>query len=332
LAEKSDASEIRAKLAARDAVLNLGARQWWLKFAFHVTDVRNAAGILGAECLHCRATAIREGLMKVENADLGVIAKAAARTDTMARLYFRPRNPFHYDTEGCRPRKDRHHSGAHMPVPVFLLFHLADLLCTEGTLYTNGWPVSSTAVIRGDAAGLDEMNWKDIYSLGSMGTDTARKGELKFYRMAEILVPDSCPLTTLAAVICRTPSDRQTLLALLPEQSRDAWGKRIRLSQPDLFEGHWTSVRSVQWVGDIIVFTFSESTRPGPFDLRFDIKDLDSGRTLSPIKRQQTIAPPNLTFRINAAPYKRLYIELRLDDSLVYAHTLSPAALLTNPI
>lgn len=331
MAEKADADQIRAVLAARAQSLVLGPRQWWMDYAFHVTDVQNAVGILTEGRLFSRRGAISRNLMKVENADIEVIKKSSERTDTLARLYFRPRNPFHYDTEGCRPIARRHSSRAHTPLPVFFLFDLPELLVEEGTLYTNGWGASDSVQLRGDARGLESMNWKDIYSLGSMGTDPARKGELKFFRMAEVVVRDHLTLEHLSAVVCRTPPERDTLLTLLPDNIRDQWRKHIRISaRPNLFELHWTYLQSVQWVAELILFNFSLSQTPGPFDVQILFTDLATGRALNPIKFQRIIAPPNLTLRVNAAKFHRLYAEVFLDGALVYAGTLDSKSLLTD--
>lgn len=331
MAERADADQIRAELSARAKSLDLGSRQWWMDYAFHVTDVQNAAGILAEGRLYCRKQATGRHLMKVENADVGIIKKSAERTDTLARLYFRPRNPFHFDTEGCRPIARRHSSGAHTAVPVFFLFDLAKLLTQQGTEYTNGWGASDSVQLRGDANGLRSMNWRDIYSLGSMGTDPARKGDLKFYRMAEVVMRDHLTLDHLLGVICRTAPERDTLLTILPEEIRDRWRKHVRIStRPDLFELHWTYLRSVQWVGEHIVFSFSASLTPGPFEVELLLTDVTTGRPLSPIKVQRTFSPPNLALRVKAAQFEKLYAEVRLDGSLVYAGTLDSKTLLTD--
>lgn len=330
MAEKTDADRIRAVLSERAETLDLGTRQWWTEYAFHVTDVQNAVGILREGRIYCRGKAVGQGLMKVENADLEVIRRSSERTDTLARLYFRPRNPFHYRTEGCRPIAHRHH-GAHTPVPIFFLFKLPGLLAQQGTEYTNGWGASDSVQLRGDANGLRSMEWRDIYSLGSMGTNPTRQGDLKFYRMAEIVVRDHLTLDLLSAIVCRTAPERDTLLTLLPPEIRDHWRKFVRLnSRPDLFELHWTYLRSVQWVGENILFNFAESQAPGPFQVEVLFTDVVTGRALKPIRIQQTIAPPNLTLKIRAKDFEKLYAEVRLDGCLVYANELDSKALLTD--
>lgn len=269
MTQKSDARAIRRVLSERAKKLDVGSRQWWLNYAFHFTDVRNAAGVLREGHLYCRAQATAKGLMVVENADREVIKRRPELTDQYARLYFRPRTPTQYRNEGIRPIAKRESHNAHCPVPVFFLFDLQSVLVREGSLFTDVAANWDEAYPRGSAKALRRMPWADIYSSGGMGI---RIHELTGARRAEILVKDSVDLQDLRLILCRSGPERDMLLHLLPEQMRRQWSKKIRLAgRLEVFETHWTYLKSITWVGDELVFSFSP--RPANFQTNIRVTD-----------------------------------------------------------
>lgn len=315
---KADADAIRKVLAARTQTLQLGPRQWWLDYAFHFTDVQNAVGILTEEKLLSRGEAVARSLMKVENADREIIHRSAHRTANFARLYFRPRTPTQWNNEGCRPEGHRPRN-AHCPVPIFFLFDLATVLIQEGVLFSNGQAASPSVVLGGGAAALRNMNWKDIYSSGSMGTDPSRIGDLKFYRMAEILVPDELGLDALSHVVCRTGPERTTLLSLLSPEARAKWRSKIRLNgRAELYEGHWTYVQDVTWTADTVVIMFNPSWEPAPFKVRATITNPSDNRSFEYATDRSFQAGNNrLRLKIPVA-METAHVTVWLDRCLVY--------------
>jgi hypothetical protein len=110
---------------------------------------------------------------------------------------------------------------------------------------------------RADAEFLKHMDWGQIYSSGAVARE--RVGDMKFYRMAEILIPDGVGLEHLQHIVCRTAPERDTLLHLLSDEARSKWRSKIRTAgRAELFEGHWTHIESVKWVGHVIVLTLTQ--------------------------------------------------------------------------
>ena len=177
---------------------------------------------------------------------------------------------------------------------------------------------------------LRSMEWADIYSSGGMGT---RVSDLKFYRMAEIIVSEGVSLEHLKHIVCRTSPERDTLLYLLPPSARQRWRPHVKLSgRSDLFEWHWTYVESLKWVGDTIVVTFSPgSLTPGPFTLTARVTDVDSGRVLIDDSESLRTFKPNANWlRITLrSPVVLVHVELKLDGCLVYSAQVRKEGLLT---
>jgi hypothetical protein len=327
---KPDADAIRAVLAERDAALvpYLGGRAWWTKRAFHFTDVRNAAGILNHAALLCRGQATEQGLMLVENADREVIAKRADLTDQYARLYFRPLTPTQYRNEGTRPAADRPPEGRHCPVPVFFIFKLAEILVLEGTHFTQCAAHREEAEVYDSAEELRGLPWRDIYSIGVM--PAARKQALTGARNAEILVENSLNLTDVTKVVCRTGPERDTLLHLLTEETRAAWREKIvQAGKAELFNGRWTHVQTVTWVGNALVFAFSLALTPATFQVAMRITDPATGGIRYQNDRAWTFTPETRALRIELGP-DAVAVEamVTLDGALVYNAVVVKEALL----
>ena len=92
------------------------ASDWWLKFAFHYTDVRNAANIIETGHLYSRNKALEDDSMTNDNANPDVIAQSSDSHDWV-RLYFRPKTPTQYRNEDIKPASTQ--GDGHCPVPVF---------------------------------------------------------------------------------------------------------------------------------------------------------------------------------------------------------------------
>src|SRR2546426_496311 len=105
IAVKADAEAIRA------FIRDLTHKPWlvatnhahWPSFLFRVDDVRAAASILerGALCSRNRASAL--GLLQHDSASRGVIEHSPDWIKDCVRLYFRPRTPTEFRSEGFRP-------------------------------------------------------------------------------------------------------------------------------------------------------------------------------------------------------------------------------------
>src|SRR5690242_17398214 len=238
-------------------------RQRWPDFLFHITDVRNAASILHMGRLLSRARAIELGVMANDQAAPSIIQATPPRFRHHARLYFRPRTPTMYRNEGIRPTGDPAYGGAHCPMPVALLFDARFVAGMPGVMFTDRSAAHSLCRT-GDGAGfLRSLRFQDIYNQQPFGTEP---------KHAEALVPDELSIEALRHVFVRTPAERQTLLRLLAETGGlPAEFEHLRTSirvnvEPDFFFRRWTSVETVQAVGDLTTIRFNASAEtPGPF-------------------------------------------------------------------
>lgn len=330
--EKRDAGEIRAYLQRRNDLLarsTAGIPRWWPKYAYHFTDVRNAAGIIDRGRIFSRRLAVEYELMKVENADTSVIARSPELTESSARFYFRPKTPTQYHNEGVRPAEQRRQSDAHCPVPVFFLFPLPDVLSERGTLFTDTAAYWQEVEVGDSATDLSRLRWDDIYSNGPM--PTARRNELTGYRRAEILVPESLPLDGLHRIICRTPAERDTLLDLVGKDRRAKWRPLVEIAGAglrDLFQANWVYAETVQWTDTSIAFRFNPCAVSLPLSL--EIREFETGEMLYQWDAAIDFGSRYNRFQVPMSPsVKRVRIRVLLDGCLAYSAVLNRLDILT---
>lgn len=157
-----------------------------------------------------------------------------------------------------------------------------------------------------------------------------RRNDLTGYRRAELLVPDSVSLDSVFRIVCRTPAERETLLALLDKEQRNAWRDRIYISGAslrDLYQADWVYVESVQWTDSGLIIKFNPRAVTLPISIQ--ITDRESGDVL--VKKSDTIT---FTYRSNqiqiALPSiaRRVRARIDLDGCLAYQSTLNRLDLL----
>ena len=312
---KSDSAKIRQFLSQLAAEPWLGpSRADWPRHAYHITDVRNAAKILKCGALHSRAALNAAGSSFQDCADQAVIANSVW-SHGYVRLYFRPRTPTQYRMEGISPPSARKH-GAHVPVPVFLLFDAAQLFCEDGIEFSNGNVAASGHQRGGDAAFLESLNFKKIYHDGPI--PESGKSEIVFMRCAEILMPGTLTFEHLRDVVCRTPPERDTLLALLGRDLEQVWRSRIRVEKAgeNLFERRWYYVRDIRWDGKTIYI--KHSMLPAVRRLKVRFRDGEIRTFSAPARSVGTQAEYNLV-----SSDSRIAVEYTVEDSLAYLGYLS---------
>ena len=228
---KPDADAIQAHMGKLAFQLELDeSRKWWPKCLFRSDHVENAARILNSGELLSRIAAKSDNLIVKDCASQRHIAEMAAEQTRYVRLYFRPRAPTQHTNEGIRPQSQIEY-GAHMPVPVYLLFS-SDLLMETGVRFSRGRLLQNTQV--GDCARfLSDMDFKLIYhdsSVGQSGESNLRP-EILNARHSEVLVQDRLSLDHVRRIVCRSAPERDTLLNLLTKKARDRWIGKIRIDQ-----------------------------------------------------------------------------------------------------
>jgi hypothetical protein len=216
LSLKPDAARIAARLQALKEEPWLGpARAWWPDYLFHVTDVQNAAGILTSGRLLSRALCEETGAMVVDNASEQILAGTDPAWQGFVRLYFRPKTPFQYQTEGFRPIGQRGSLQAYCPMPVVFLFDAVAVLTRADTLFSDGNLAVANVGVGDDAAFFEMLPFEDIYH--SSPLSEAEKRSIVYHRHAEVVIPDELDLSALRRIWCRSPAEQQTLQILCPK-------------------------------------------------------------------------------------------------------------------
>ena len=317
---KADADEILDYM--RQLPLSLGLdvnRRFWPHCLFRSDHVENAAKILDSGRLLSRAAAENQDLIRVDSASPQYVRDLPAPHRNLVRLYFRPRTPTQYRNEGIRPL-DRIELGAHMPVPVYLLFSTR-LLAEEGVSFTKG-RLTGAAAIGDSAEFLKSINFGDVYHDGSVGRLGAseRRPTILNARHTEAVIENELPLDTLRYIVCRSAAERETLLNLLSPQSRRLWLNKVRVDEGHrrMFQKRGTFVQRVDLSNARSQFWFYsniEANMRGPFDLTLEC--VIDGRTARTRREDFTVSNSPVVYRLNS-PAPRYGVRVMLDGNLAY--------------
>lgn len=248
------------------------SRQWWPKYLFHFTDVRNAVQILNSGYLNSRNFINAAGGIPTDIANQGIITGTREDIKNYVRLYFKPRTPMQHSIEGFRLNST---ARGHCPVPVIFMFGskevlgLRDSQFSEGNLGVVGTNLQSTITE------FKNLPFQSIYH-----DFPVFDRRIIFHRHAEVVVPNQLPLDGfLKSVWCRSKSELDTLTHYL---SFDVWQKyQNKLgSNPkfSLFYEKWPYINSVELSENNAKIDFHKPGRPsdlGPFKLRVDILSTD---------------------------------------------------------
>lgn len=237
----------------------IAACSWWPRFAYHYTDVTNAVNIVTEGFLYSRIEANKLGIMKNDNASRQVIDMTETAAKSSVRFYFRPMTPTQYYNEGYKHpllRYDRD-LNANVPVPVFFLFDLEELLSMPQTLFSEtGQAGHGAPTMRGEDA-FGRLDFKKIYSAGFC------EHEVLQYRHAEIVHPNAFPLDAgLRYIMCRNDVEKLTLMNLLKVYDPalvNRYSPVIKVCPSDMFENNGLFITSIANQTESIRFTFSDS-------------------------------------------------------------------------
>lgn len=318
IARKSDEAEIRNFLRelGEQSWIKSSSRSWWPRFVFHHTDVRNAVEILKGGKLLSRSQLEKQGQMIVDNASPQIVAGTHPYVKGCVRLYFRPKTPTEYRSEGIRPRDKRELGGAHCPMPVFFLFDATDILSRQDCQFSSGNLAASGTHIFSTAAELRRLDFRRIYHVGQIPSNERK---IVHCRNAEVIIPDQLDLASLEYIFCRSPAERETLIYLLPDAISRRWSKKILIeSKSDLFHRNWSFVETADLTDSDLSFQFSPDTwTPGPFDLELSIDDVNTGKQFALRERTTVNSTRRFKFIRKMNHYR---VELKLDDDLAYAN------------
>lgn len=235
--------------------------RWWPKFAFHFTDVQNAASILTSGRLYSRATAQNLNVMLNDNASRQVIDMTCSDVISNVRFYFRPQTPTQYYNEGYKHRLLRFRDDvyANIPVPVFFLFDLEKVLALPNVMFSEMSQAGHGANTYHGVDAFSKLNFDNIYDNSS-----ARREVTKLYRHAEILIPDFLDIDNLISrILCRNNVERTTLLNILKEKVTKERFERfkdiIKVHAEDVFYRNGYYVEDCEYHRDCIIVSFSDT-------------------------------------------------------------------------
>lgn len=246
---------------------------WWCKYAFHFTDVSNAASILRSGRLYSRRQALNHNVMMNDNASRQVIDITDSEVISNVRFYFRPQTPTQYYNEGYKHPLLRFHGdpNANVPVPVFFLFDLEKLLTHPDVEFSEVSQAGHRATTCKGIEAFSRFNFNYIYD------NTYDNFSItKNYRQAEILIPNHIDINNyLSYVLCRNSIEQTTLLNLLRSGSADAleqYKNFIRVCKADVFYDNGIYVNSCECNNDSVYVTLSDSYESYQYNRREMLK------------------------------------------------------------
>lgn len=290
-------------------------RARWPFFLFRVDDVVAAASILQSGRLYSRNQADSLGVLGHDAASPGVIQNSPDWIKNYVRLYFRPRTPTEYRSEGFRVTED-FELGAHRPMPVVMVFSSIPILTANGTEFTEGNAATFGTPHGSDVAFLRRIPFEKVYHDSAF--TASERAEIVYRRCAEVLVPTELDLTHLKRIVCRSQAEHETLLNSLPEATKNTYAARIGVAA-NAHHKRWTFVESADLSNESVTIRFSPTTRsPGPFDAKVIFADT-KGREIGHWRNKTYIANGTLKFILHNIGNPTDYlITLSLDGNLGY--------------
>lgn len=302
--EKRDARAFRRYLSDLREESWLGARYWWPYFLFYFADMQDVAAALRHDELISPALKALRSRRK----------RKYERWDNTVRLYFRPRTPDLFLSEGLRPL-EKQRPNQYLPVPVYLLFDLEAVICQGDTRFADG-DASETKKTFKAAGGFRDMPFDLIYHDSWFSAD--EREEVMRHRRAQVIVPDKLGLESLQYIWCRSQAEYETLRDLLPEEVWRKWRDKVTTrTDYTLFNRKWLYVDQVTLQSGQAHLRFNRcdnSSDCGPFMLRLEVEI--EGRTIT---HQQDDFIANADLLLDLPPGDDYRLRLYLNDDLAYA-------------
>jgi hypothetical protein len=154
---------------------------------------------------------------------------ANVESHNYARVYFRPRNPYHLRTEGIKCLCHPYRQDVQSSIPVTFLFDFASVMTLEGVKFTKGnIQRAKNTQLEGDTA-FDTLDFNSIYHDDSVSQN--EKDYIHDCRMAEVMIPNNLPLDPhLKAIFFRTRWDLETFRFLL-QGAGAAFNGKVQVEQ-----------------------------------------------------------------------------------------------------
>lgn len=176
----------------------------WPIHLFHTCQLEVAVEIVKADAITCRAD-VKELICDVANQ--GALWNNP-NAHKYVRLYFRPRNGFHLKTEGVKAVGDPYRIDPHMSIPIAFAFDFKKVMTSPNSRFVPGNFAKSGADVRTGDAEFNHLDFDSIYHDSAPQPD--KMAEIHNWRMSEVVVETTLPLSDLSCVICRTPHEERT--------------------------------------------------------------------------------------------------------------------------
>jgi hypothetical protein len=329
VALKPDADRIRSFLKdlPDQDWLKRSERRVWPLFLYHYTDIINAVQILHDGCIYSRKQILSRGKNIVDSASSGVLAGTRDPVMDYVRLYFRPKTPTQYHSEGIYSKARLAASrfpDAHCPVPIFFLFDSAEILTRASSRFSDGCLGSQHARILSTADEFEQLPWKGIYHNSRFNPSSAEGRDIVFRRNAEVIVPKKADLGALRFIYCRSQAEKETLLHLLTPDLRQQYGRKIVATpRSEHYFRRQTFIQTARLNSDSIRLHFSPETQsPGPFHARVQLNTGLGRRSLENGNFNLATLGESLIWVLMLRPPVSNYeIRIFLDGYLAYANS-----------
>ena len=259
-AEKRNASAFRREITKLRSEDWLGSRYWWTYFLFYFTDIHSVVTMLE-----------NEEILSPHSAG----GNFNTRWDKFVRLYFRPRTPGLYRSEGFRPVGKIGED--YCSIPVYLLFDFEAVLCHPDSRFSDGDPNRTKKTYKTPAYFRD-LPFDLIYHDSWFMPD--ERDEIMRSREAQVIIPERMGLESLQFIWVRSSAEYETLRSLLSGDVWRKWRDKITARTDfQLFNQKWVYVHDVALDETEIRFRFNPCERGDdcePFHLQVFITQEDA--------------------------------------------------------
>lgn len=287
-------------------------RAIWPNFLYHACDVTTAINIVRHQELRCRNEAT--DFLDVANGGALNIFDGA---HSCARLYFRPKNGFHFRTEGIKCLGDPYRLQNHMSIPVMFVFDFVSVITLPEARFSCGNVQRSRIFLDGDE-NFRSLDFDAIYHDGPTNKETG--DYIRNMRMSEVSVEGKVPLAPhLKAIVFRTQSDMRTFEYLLEMQGLTCpykcFVERVRGT---LFLARAFYLNDLSFEDDTISLTFNFPVDYLPADRTFKVYIHQSARGRV-ATYDQSVKLKASTFNVKnyTADNKSVWL-IRLEDQLAF--------------
>ncbi len=249
-------------------------RKRWPRRLFHHAPLENAIQILGEGCLRSRNDPANRRVKDVASRE---VVAARDHAHDFVRLYFRPKTPTQWHTEGIR-KLDECLYGENTHIPVFIMFALdaESLLTTEGVQFCDRNMQLGSAVPGSSEEYFSAIPFHKVYSEGSTGGDRS----ITDARSAEVLVDSPLSLRNcLREIYFRSEAERDTLLYLLGDSATNWRDYCVVSDSLRLFNKNYSFVTYVYLSFKGLTFQFNPRNDYAHISVRISVSAADSGRS-----------------------------------------------------